>query len=92
MRGPFKTQILRITHFTTVQGIKNELRRRHLINDPTERRSHYITSAIQRLPLGEHDPLQTLGIEEGMTLHVHTHILGGAIIDILVLVSRLARI
>lgn len=71
-------QLLKITRSTTVQDIKYELRRRRLISDPTERRSHFITSAIRRLPYRDHDLLQTLGIEGGMTLHVHTYILGGA--------------
>ncbi|KAJ3826659.1 hypothetical protein F5880DRAFT_57113 [Lentinula raphanica] len=78
VRGSFKTQMLKIYTNTTVRDVKTELRRRRLISDPTNRRTHLITAPTRLHPLQDNERLYEIGIENMMTIHVRNRLLGGA--------------
>lgn len=63
---------------TTIRDIKTELRRRHLISDPSVRRSYAVTSQLR--PFSLNDDIQPLdiGMEDMMTLYIRPLLLGGA--------------
>ncbi|KAJ3841467.1 hypothetical protein F5878DRAFT_610142 [Lentinula raphanica] len=70
--------MLKIYTNTTVRDVKTELRRRRLISDPTNRRTHLITAPTRLHPLQDNERLYEIGIENMMTIHVRNRLLGGA--------------
>lgn len=69
---------LAINEKTTVQHVKLELRRRHLISNPTDHRTYMVIAPTQILPLQDHEVLYAIGVWELMTLQIRTKVLGGA--------------